>query len=140
MVRLRKIIRLFVIRILYVVYTKVYGMHISPLARISVRAKLDKTYPKGINVAEGAYIASGAIVFAHDYARNLHQSTYIGKNCFIGANSIIMCGVHIGDEVIVGAGSVVTKDVHSNCIVAGNPAKVIRTGIHTKIYGQLFVE
>jgi acetyltransferase-like isoleucine patch superfamily enzyme len=38
-------------------------------------------------------------------------------------------GVKIGDEVIVGAGSVVVKDVPSNCIVAGNPAKIIRTGI-----------
>ena len=35
--------------------------------------------------------------------------------------------VHIGDNVIIGAGSVVVKDVPSNCVVAGNPAKVIRT-------------
>lgn len=40
--------------------------------------------------------------------------TCIGKHCFVGANSIIMSGVHVGDEVIVGAGSVVTKDVPSN--------------------------
>lgn len=46
-----------------------------------------------------------------------------------------MCGVTIGDEVIVGAGAVVTKDVPSNTIVAGNPARVIREGLHTKAYG-----
>ena len=40
-----------------------------------------------------------------------------------------MPGVKIGNQVIVGAGSVVTKDVPSNCIVAGNPAKIIKTGI-----------
>lgn len=34
--------------------------------------------------------------------------------------------MHIGDRVIVGAGSVVTQDVENDCIVAGNPAKVIR--------------
>ena len=45
---------------------------------------------------------------------------------FIGENAIIMCGVKIGNEVVVGSGAVVTKDVLDNCIVAGNPAKVIK--------------
>ena len=48
-----------------------------------------------------------------------------------------MCGVKIGDEVVVGSGSVVTKDVPSNCIVAGNPAKIIKEGIKTKKFGQI---
>lgn len=48
-----------------------------------------------------------------------------------------MPGVTIGDEVVVGSGAVVTKDVPSNCIVAGNPAKVIRQGIHTRKYGMI---
>jgi len=48
-----------------------------------------------------------------------------------------MVGVNIGDEVVVGAGSVVTKDVPSNCIVAGNPAIIIKRNIKTKKYGQL---
>ena len=48
-----------------------------------------------------------------------------------------MPGVTIGDEVIVGSGAVVTKDVPSNCIVAGNPAKIIKEGIHTTKYGKL---
>ncbi len=48
-----------------------------------------------------------------------------------------MPGVTIGDEVIVGAGAVVTKDVPSHCIVAGNPAKIIKTGIKTGRYGHL---
>ena len=43
----------------------------------------------------------------------------------------------IGDEVIIGSGSVVTRDVPSNCIVAGNPAKIIKQGIHTLNYGIL---
>lgn len=50
----------------------------------------------------------------------------IGDNVYIGAESIIMNPVNIGDNVIIGAGSVVTKDIPSNCIVAGNPAKIIR--------------
>lgn len=48
-----------------------------------------------------------------------------------------MCGVHIGDEVIVGSGAIVTIDVPSNYILAGNPARIIKIGIHTTKYGQL---
>lgn len=50
----------------------------------------------------------------------------IKKGAFIGARSIILKGVTIGSHSIVGAGSVVSKDVPDNCIVAGNPAKLIR--------------
>jgi len=44
----------------------------------------------------------------------------------IGANSTILPGVRIGRNSLVGAGSVVTKDVPGNCVVVGNPAKVIK--------------
>ena len=50
----------------------------------------------------------------------------IGNNVEIGSNSVIIGNIVIGDNVIVGAGSVVIKNVEDNCIVAGNPAKVIR--------------
>ena len=51
----------------------------------------------------------------------------IGRNCFIGNGAIVMPGVSIGDNVVVGARSVVTKDIPANSIVAGAPAKVLRT-------------
>ncbi len=50
----------------------------------------------------------------------------IGNNVSLGANVTIIGNITIGDNVIVGAGSVVVKDVPSNCIVAGNPARIIR--------------
>lgn len=50
----------------------------------------------------------------------------IGEDCWIGGGAIIRPGVHIGDRCVVGAGSVVTRDVPDNCVVAGNPAQVIR--------------
>lgn len=50
----------------------------------------------------------------------------IGDNVTLGANVTIIGKVHIGNNVVVGAGSVVVKDVPDNCIVAGNPAKIIR--------------
>lgn len=48
-------------------------------------------------------------------------------NVFIGMNCLVLKGVTIGQGSVVGAGSVVVGDVPSNVIVAGNPAKVIRT-------------
>ena len=136
-VKLRSIIRLILLQPYYLMLTKLYKMDISPSSRISLGAKLDKTHPKGIHVGEESYVASGALIFSHDYARSLHTDTYIGKQCFIGANAIIMPGLTIGDSVVVGAGSVVTKDVPSNCIVAGNPAKIIKEDIKTVKYGKL---
>ncbi len=53
----------------------------------------------------------------------------IGENCWIGTNVRICKGVTIGDNSVVAACSVVTKNVPANCIVAGNPAKIVRTGI-----------
>ena len=50
----------------------------------------------------------------------------IGNNVSIGCNVCIIGGVHIGNNVIIGAGSVVVKDIPDNCIVAGNPARVIK--------------
>lgn len=53
----------------------------------------------------------------------------IGNNVWIGNNVLILKGVHIGDNAVVAAGSVVVKDVPSGCIVAGNPAKIVRSGV-----------
>ena len=50
----------------------------------------------------------------------------IEEDVWVGANAVILRGVHIGQGAIIGAGSVVTKDVPAHVIVAGNPAKIIR--------------
>lgn len=137
MTSLRNFIRLIVISIRHFVFTKLYKMKIHKTARISFGTNLDKTNPKGVHIGEESYFASGAILFTHDFSRGLKTNTYVGKRCFIGANAIIMAGVKIGDEVIVGSGAIVTKDVPSNSIVVGNPARIIKTGIQTRKYGQL---
>lgn len=51
----------------------------------------------------------------------------IGKNCFIGCNSIILKGSKIGDGSVIGAGSIVSGNFPKNSVIAGNPAKVIKT-------------
>lgn len=50
----------------------------------------------------------------------------IGNNCFIGCNSIILKGTVLGDNCVVGAGAIVAGKFDSDCVIAGNPAKVIK--------------
>ena len=119
------------------VYRKAMGMDIGRNVRISLRARLDFTHPQGVHIGDGSLIAFDAVIFAHDESRLLFTDTYIGKNCFIGAQAIIMPGVRIGDCCVVGSGSVVTSDVPSGSIVAGNPARIIRSGIRTIAAGIL---
>ncbi len=118
-------------------YVRVWGMNIHETARFSLSAKLDRTYPKGINIGAGSYVAFDACVLSHDMTRGLYLDTIIGKNCFIGGRSLILPGITIGDGAIVGAGSVVTKDVPAGCAVAGNPARVIKEDIKVGLYGRL---
>lgn len=60
------------------------------------------------------------------------KSIKIGNHVWIGTRAIILKGVTIGDNAIIAAGSVVTKDVPHNTIVAGVPAKIIKTNINWK--------
>jgi maltose O-acetyltransferase len=51
----------------------------------------------------------------------------IGDDVWLGGGAIVLPGVTIGDRAVVGAGSVVTRDVPADVVVAGNPARVIRS-------------
>ena len=55
------------------------------------------------------------------------ELTLVGKGASIGSGATILSNVTIGENAIVGANSLVTKDVPPNCIVAGNPARILRT-------------
>lgn len=121
---------------------KFYGMKLAPDVRVSLKARIDKTNPQALTIEEQTLVAFDAIILSHDYSTERHSggeeyATHIGKKCFIGCAAIIMPGVHIGDECIVASGSVVTKDVPAHSIVAGNPAKVIRSDIRTRPFGRL---
>lgn len=61
-----------------------------------------------------------------DNSKIKHSPITIGDNVFIGTNSIILKGTTIGNNCVVGAGSVVSGKFEDNCVIAGNPAKVIK--------------
>lgn len=54
------------------------------------------------------------------------KAVIIENDVWIGANSVILAGVHIGEHVVVGAGSVVTKDIPRYTVAIGNPARVVK--------------
>lgn len=115
----------------------VWGMDIGSGARISLKARLDFTNPRGVHIGDNTIVTPSVQIFTHDFVRADHVDTFIGSNCFIGAGSIILPGVRIGDHCIIAAGSVVTSDVPDRSIAAGNPARVIKSEIRTGHYGML---
>lgn len=117
-------------------FVSVMGMDIHPSVEMSLSAKPDFTFPKGVHIGEHSYIAFNARILTHDRTRGLYLHTHIGKNCFIGGESLILPGVTIGDNCVIGAGSVVTKDIPSRSVAAGNPARIIRSNIEVGHYGR----
>jgi acetyltransferase-like isoleucine patch superfamily enzyme len=55
------------------------------------------------------------------------EATLVKKGASIGSGATILANVTIGENAMVGAGSVVTRDVPANAVVAGNPARVLRS-------------
>ena len=136
--RIRERLRIVAIEMRKWFYIHLYGVHIDSTASISFGAKIDRSPDLYINAE--SFIASGAIVLAHDYSRKMARKTIIGKRCFVSVNAIILPGVTIGDNSVVGAGAVVTHDVPPNTMVAGNPAKIIKENIKTGKYGQIIID
>lgn len=64
-----------------------------------------------------------------------NREVHIGKNAWIGANTLIVPGVTIGENTVIGGGSVVTKDIPAGVVAMGSPCKVLREiGEHDKEY------
>lgn len=94
-------------------------------------------YP-GVSIGRYTMLAQNVQIIGADHNYNIPgvpstfsgrpnlKKTIIGRDVWIGANSIIIAGIKIGDGSIIAAGSVVTKDVDSFVIVGGVPATFIK--------------
>lgn len=77
-------------------------------------------------VGKRAHIGAGAVL-AGVLEPPSASPVIIEDNVLIGANAVVLEGVRVGEGAVVAAGSVVTEDVPANTVVAGSPARVIKT-------------
>ena len=87
----------------------------------------------GITIADNCMIANGAYITDSDWHGIYDRISFgtarpvtIQKNAWIGDSAIVCKGVTIGENSIVGAGAIVVNSVPANCVVAGNPARVVK--------------
>lgn len=137
LVKLRNLLQLALAALRNAFFRHLWGMDIGKGARISGKAALDFAHPRGVHIGAFTLIAPGARIFTHEFVRSNHYDTRIGQCCFVGANAMILPGITIGDHCVIGAGAVVTQDVPAHSLVAGNPARIIRSDISTGRYGRL---
>jgi acetyltransferase-like isoleucine patch superfamily enzyme len=111
-------------------------------ARVGNRCKISShTFIcEGVTIEDNVFIGHGVTFTNDSYPRattpegelqteqDWHvESTLVKKGASIGSGATILPNITIGEHAIVGAGSVVTRDVAAHSIVAGNPAKQIRS-------------
>jgi UDP-2-acetamido-3-amino-2,3-dideoxy-glucuronate N-acetyltransferase len=111
-------------------------------ARVGRRCKISShTFIcEGVTIEDHVFIGHGVTFINDSYPRAANpdgtlqteedwkvERTLIKKGASIGSGSTILANVTIGENAIIGAGAVVTKDVAANAIVAGNPARFLRS-------------
>lgn len=119
-----------------VIAQKGTGITIGDRTGISARAYL--AGQGGITIGNDVIMGPNVQIFSENHNFNdltltikeqgvTKQAVIIGNNCWLGAGSTILAGVEVGDGCVIAAGSVVTKSVPANSIVAGVPARVIKS-------------
>jgi acetyltransferase-like isoleucine patch superfamily enzyme len=110
-------------------------------AKVGKRCKISShTFVcEGVTIEDEVFIGHGVTFINDTYPRATTdgqlqteadwrvETTLIKKGASIGSGSTILSNVTVGEKAIVGAGSVVTRDVPADAIVAGNPARQLRT-------------
>ena len=95
---------------------------------------------EGVTIEDDVFVGHGVMFINDKYPKATSESgalqteedwevipTIVKKGASIGSNATLLCGITVGSGSVIGAGSVVTRDVPDKTIVAGNPAKIIRT-------------
>lgn len=122
--------------------------YFSPRIKIGNNVSFGKNCHVGcineIEIDDNVLFGSNVLIIDHDHGRSFPEDLecppnerklyskgkiHIGKNVWVGEKATILGGVNIGNQCIIGANTVVTKDIPSNCVVCGNPAKIIKRGI-----------
>lgn len=97
---------------------------------------IDPSRPWMVTIGDNVQITRGVTILTHGCDWSVFKGLYgdvlgsaghvsIGSNVFIGMNATILKGVNIGNNVVIGANSLINKDVPDNCVVAGNPQRII---------------
>lgn len=94
----------------------------------------DCLFAKNVSLLSSTHIIDGSGTIRENdrtfFAQNghaLHKKITIGNDCWLGSNVVVLPGVSIGNGVVVGANSVVNKSFPDYAVIAGTPARVIRS-------------
>jgi len=86
-----------------------------------------------VKIEENVLLGGYTFILTHSWIGNAKVAPVtIKRNVEIGVRTIIMPGITVGENATVGAGSIVTRNVAADTVVAGNPARLIRTKEKTK--------
>jgi acetyltransferase-like isoleucine patch superfamily enzyme len=158
-VKLGKNVRIFA-------FTNLYGCEIGDEVKIGTFVEIQKGAKVGnrCKISSHTFICEGVtledevfighnVVFTNDlYPRATSDTgqlqtesdwtcipTLVKHGASIGSGAVLLCGITVGENAMIGAGSVVTKDVPPNTIVAGNPARIIKSLLSKKPSAENFL-